>query len=122
MESVAPELAVREGSPLERAEGLDPVVGLPENAEPEHADDDDQERGSHEGDEQLRVDGNRQSADRADDRVVVRGLNTPLAAEAQPQGSGRPPTMLVTEPATVQPGDVLVARGDGRNLPRLRCR
>ena len=71
MRSVALELAVREGSFLERPEPPYPVVRLREDAQPEHADSDEQHRSAHERDEQLGVDLGRQAADSSDERIVA---------------------------------------------------
>ena len=72
MAGVAPELAVREGSFLERAERLHPLVRLPEESQPEHAEDDDEQGRADERDEQLGVDPGGQPSDRSDERVVGR--------------------------------------------------
>ena len=71
MRRVALELAVREGSFLEWPEPPHPVVRLPENAQPEQADRDDQHGSAHERDEELGVDLGRHAADRADERIVA---------------------------------------------------
>ena len=63
MLGVTLELAVRNGSLLQGPDAPDPVVRLPEHAEPEQADRDEQHRGAHERDQQLGVDLGRQTAD-----------------------------------------------------------
>ena len=78
MAGVAPELAVGKGPLLERPEGLDPLVRLPEEAKPEHADADDEQGSAHEGDEQLDVDAGGQAADRPDERIVGRAQQPTL--------------------------------------------
>ena len=70
MAGVAPELAVGEGSHLERPERLHSLVGLSEESQPEHAHDDDEQGRAHERDEQLHVDAGRHAADGPDERVV----------------------------------------------------
>ena len=69
---VAPELAVCEGSHLERPERLHSLVGLSEESQPEHSQDDDEQGRAHERDEQLDVDAGRHAADSPDERVVGR--------------------------------------------------
>ena len=70
MAGVAPELAVAEGSHLERPERLHSLVRLSEESQPEHAQDDDEQGRADERDEQLGVDSGRHSADGPDERVV----------------------------------------------------
>ena len=104
---VALELTVGESSFLERPERLHPLVRLPEEAESEHGDHDDQQRGPHESDEQLGVDAGRQAADRPDERIASRSSavaacsgSAPLwrsvsSVTAQGFSSVVPPTILV---------------------------
>ena len=70
MAGVAPELAVGEGSHLERPERLHSLVGLSEESQPEHAQDDDEQGRADERDEQLGVDAGGHAADGPDERVV----------------------------------------------------
>jgi hypothetical protein len=84
MRSVALELAVREGSFLERPEPPHAVVRLREDAQPEHADGDEQHRGAHEGDEQLGMDLGRQAADSSDERTVARAQPPALLDDGSP--------------------------------------
>ena len=72
MEGVAPELAVRERTLLERSQRLDPLVRLAEQAQPEHAEHDDEQRGADERDEQLGVHPGGHASDGPDERVVGR--------------------------------------------------
>ncbi len=69
---VALKLAVRGGSLLECPKPPHPVVRLPEDAQAEQADRDDQHGSAHERNEQLGVDLGRQAPDRADERIVAR--------------------------------------------------
>ena len=78
MRSVALELAVREGSFLERSERGDAVVRQAQDAQPEQSDDDDQQRRANERDEQLGVDLGRQATDGTDERVVARIRQPPF--------------------------------------------
>ena len=86
---VAPELAVRKGPLLKRSERLDPLVRLSEQAQPEHAHDDDQQNGADEGHEQLGVDAGRQSADGPDQWIVGRAQQTASCAPAPVSCGGR---------------------------------
>ena len=79
MSRVASELSVRKGPFLELPEGRHPLVRLPEEAEPEHGDGDDQQGSPHEGDEQFHVHPGWNAADRPDDGIVGRAQQTPLA-------------------------------------------
>ncbi len=110
MPGVASELAVRGGALAGASpRDLHPLVRLPEQAQPENADGHDQQRGRHEGDEQLGVDLRRHAADGPDERVVARAQGAPLGGvrpaspagasgaprSAQGLNSAVPPTMLV---------------------------
>ena len=75
---VAAELAVCEGSDLERPERLHSLVGLSEESEPEHPQHDDEQGRAHERDEQLDADPGRHAADSPDDRVVGRAQQPTL--------------------------------------------
>ena len=81
---VALELAVRGGSFLERPELAHPVVRLCEDAQPEGTDGDEQHRGAHERDEQLRVDPGGQATHGPDESIVAR------AHRPAPLGDGLP--------------------------------
>ena len=74
----ASKLAVGGGAPLELAEGLHPLVRLPEQAHTENTDGHDQQRSRHEGHEELGVDLRRHAADGPDERVEVRAQGAPL--------------------------------------------
>ena len=75
---VAPELAVRERSLLERSQRLHSLVRLAEQAQPEHSQDDDEQGGAHECHEQLDVDPGGQSPNGSDERVVGRAQQPAL--------------------------------------------
>ena len=91
-----------------------------EDAQPEHADGDDQHRGADERDEQLGVDLGRQAADGSDEPIVARAQRTALLDdgsspflhgsslrhEAQGVSSVDPATMLVINHSSVDPRDV----------------
>src|SRR4029077_1934437 len=64
------ELAVLDGPLLERPDARDAVVRLPENALPQQANRDKQQRCADEGDQQLRPDVGRQARDAPDERVT----------------------------------------------------
>ena len=76
---IAPELAVRKGSLLERSERLHPLVRLPEQPQPQNAEDDHEQGGADERDEQLGVDAGGQPSDRPDERVVGRAQQPALS-------------------------------------------
>ena len=78
MPGVALELAVGEGSLLERSEATYPVVRLPEHPLPEHADCDEQHGSAHEREEQLGLDLGRQAADSSDERIVAPAERPPV--------------------------------------------
>jgi hypothetical protein len=71
------ELAVGEGSLLERTEATDPVVRLPEDAEPEQADRDEQHRRAHEREQELGTHRGRLAADTSDERIVAAAQQPP---------------------------------------------
>ena len=71
MPGVALELAVGGSSFLKHSKGRHSVVRLPEDAQTEHADRDDQHGSSQEGDEQLGVDLRRDAANRSDYGIVA---------------------------------------------------
>ena len=81
---VALELAVRGGSFLERPEVAHPVVRLCEDAQPESTDGDDQDRGAHERDEQLRVDPGGQATHGSDEPIVARAHRPALLGDGLP--------------------------------------
>ena len=123
MSRVALQLAVGEGSLLERPECLHSLVRLPEEAESEHCDDDDQQRRPHERDEQLGVNASRQAADSPDQRIA-HGAQQPPRSGLCPlwrsvrfcHGSGLQLGCASDhpgdQPATVDPRDVHVCGGD----------
>ena len=64
------ELAVRDGSPLERPEAPDAIVRLSQHELPEQTDRDEQQGGADERDQQLRSDRDRRTGDGTDERVA----------------------------------------------------
>ena len=129
---VALELAVREGSLLERSEPRRSVVRLAEDTQPEQADGDDEHGGADERDEQLRVDLGRQAADPADESVVARVRQpslcrpeplAPAVAEprTRPQRTERRgrSRQARDQPASVDPRNVAVGGRDRHDLARL---
>lgn len=77
MEGVAPKLGVCGAALLELPERLDPLVRLPEEAQSEHGNSDDEQGGTDERDEQLCVDSDGQAADGTDERIVARAQRPP---------------------------------------------
>ena len=93
MPRVALEPAVGEGSLLEHPEPPDPFVRLAEDAQPEQADRDDQDRGADERDEQLRADLGRQAAEPRT-RALSLGAAEARRIGAARAGAGRVRTRL----------------------------
>ena len=131
MKGVAPELAVGERPFLECPQGFDTLVRLPQQAEPEDADSDHEQRRAHEGDEQLEVNPRRQTGNRPDERVVCETQQPPLVCPAA-LSCGMSPSRPRSDdqlggtshhsgdqPATVDPRDIEVASGNGRHLSRV---
>ena len=128
MRGVALELAVRDGPFLERPERLHAVVRLPEHAQPEHADRDDEQGRADERDEQLGVDlaGRRPTARtsglsaRLSSRVSTTAARLLRAGSDRAQTSaGRPPDHVRDQPLSVDPRDVLIGGRDRRHLVGL---
>ncbi len=133
MAGIAPELAVRKGSLLERAERLHPLVRQPEQSQPQNAEDDHEQGSADEGDEQLGVDAGRQPSHRPDERVVGRAQQPAFrttgcwfllrdaisATSAQIFSTAVLPTKFVISQRFSTPRQVEVAGRDRRNLPGL---
>ena len=132
MKGVAPELAVGERPFLERSQGFHTLVRLPQQAEPEHADSDHEQRRAHEGDEQLEVNPRRQTrqppgragclqSSAAAARLPCCSLLRHVAfpTRAQMTSSAVLPTILVI---SQRPSILATSKspaGDGRHLSRV---
>ena len=106
MPRVALEPAVCEGSLLKHPDPPDPFVRLAEDAQPEQADRDDEDRGPEERDEQLRADPGRQAA-RPNGRGCGRVGSPPLVRASGPLAPAlaRGPTRLRGRAARTLPRD-----------------
>jgi hypothetical protein len=81
VEGVALELAVCKGSLLEGSEPLHSVVRLPEHAQTEQSNCDDEHGSAYEGYEQLNVHLRREMADRSGERIVAATQQAPLLGD-----------------------------------------
>ena len=135
MLGVALELAVGDGSFLERPEPPTRSFDCPRTRCPSSADGDEQDGGAHERDEQLGVDLGRQAADGSDERIVAPAQRPSLlvdgsppsfavwlATRAQAVSSVDPADHVGDQPPSVDPRDVEVGGRDRLDLARSRHR